>query len=114
MKHERGQHAIESPVWIVEGIRETAMKLDDRACAFGLSRRSRERSLVRIHTDDVDVRVQRVRKNDQASGSAADVEYAMTWAEFRLAQKLLSCTIESEQRRDRVVEGQEPIEAHSR
>ena len=38
----------------------------------------------------------------------------MTQVEFGLAQKLPSCVVESEQSGDRIVERQQPINAHSR
>ena len=106
VKHERGQHSIERAVWIVQRIRESAIELDARVCASGFSRRSSERPVIWIHSNNVDAWVRRLRQHDQASGSAADVEYAMARMEFGLAQKLPSCVVEPEQPGDRIVERQ--------
>ena len=65
-------------------------------------------------TDNVDVGVRRLRQHYQAPGSAADIEYAMTRTHFGLTEKFPSRVVEAEQRRDRIVERQQPIDAHSR
>lgn len=114
VQHERGQHAIERGVWVVQRIRKSAIELDARANAPGFPRRSRERFVVGINANDVDIRARCLRKNDQAPCAAADIEHTMTGKEVGLAQKLPSCVVESQQRREGIVEGQQPLDAHSR
>jgi hypothetical protein len=108
------KHAIERRVRIVQCIRETAMELDVRPGALCLARRSSERLLVGIQPDDLHVREELLHKNDQAPGSTSDVEHAVNpvgdppGAEGPVSPGRVRAAGE------RLVEGQEPVGAHSR
>lgn len=82
VEHERREHAIERRVRIVQRVGEAALEGDIDSRLLCLPLGSRERPRVRIESDDLDLREQPLRENDEAPCSTPDIKYPLARLEI--------------------------------
>src|SRR5215813_11140130 len=77
VEHQRRENDIEGRRGVRQLIREAAIELDGDAFSLRLASRPRESLRIRIHPDDVDVRVKALYQQQEGPGAAADLENAL-------------------------------------